>query len=114
MPSGQVSGLYYPKCSPDSPDSQGAEGQFNMCMFRSKQNLQVIPRIGDAVAMKQLSYVGQGLLPVVDMHALTDPGFRGHQYVPRTPDANYVWGTVGHLRTVGHIQGRELQPVHLL
>ncbi len=93
MPSARVSGLFYPKCSlsPDSPNSHGAEGQFTMCMFRSKQNLQVIPCIGDAVAMKQLSYVGQGLLPVVDMHALT--GFR--QNVPRTLDANYVWVIYG-------------------
>jgi hypothetical protein len=88
MPSGRVSGLYYPKCD---PDSQGSEGEFTICMFRSKQNLQIIPRIGDAVAMKQLSYVGQGLLPVVDMHALT--GFR--QYVPKTPDVNYVWAIYG-------------------
>ena len=94
MPSGRVSGPYFPLCDPTSKSPANA-AQFTICMFQSKMagNLQSIPLIGDAVATNQLSYVGQGSLPVVDMHTLQ--AFR--QYVPGTPDGNYVWAIYGKL-----------------
>ncbi len=94
MPSGRVSGPYFPLCDPTSQGSANS-AEFTICMFKSKMpgNLQSIPRVGDAVATNQLAYVGQGFLPVVDMHTLL--AFR--QYVPKTPDGNYVWVIFGRL-----------------
>ena len=92
MPSGRVSGPYFPLCDPTSQGPANA-AQFTICVFKSTApgDLRVIPRIGDAAATDQLSYVGQGSLPVVDMHTLL--AFR--QYVSGTPDGNYVWVRYG-------------------
>ena len=91
MPSGRVSDLYYPSCNPTKPTANS--DQFTICMFGSATNLGTTPRIGDAVAMDQISYIGRGELAVVDMHSLSS--FR--QYVPGTPEVNYVWAIYGKL-----------------
>jgi hypothetical protein len=62
-------------------------------MFSSPSWLSRIPRIGDAVAAKKLSYIGQGRMPIVDMHDLQT--FR--EYVPKVPNVNYAWGIYGSL-----------------
>ena len=91
MPSCRISDLYFPSCDPTKQSSDLE--YFTICMFKSARNLGLTPRIGDAVAMDQLSYLGSGHLPVVDMHDVR--AFR--QYVPQTPDVNFVWAIYGKL-----------------
>jgi hypothetical protein len=91
MPSGRVSDLYFSSCDPTKQTSD--TDHFTICMFKSQYNLQLTPRIGDAVATNQLSFVGSSFMPIVDMHTLS--AFR--QYVPSTPDVNYVWAIYGKL-----------------
>jgi hypothetical protein len=71
-------------------------GKFTMCMFKSETGvrLSLTPRIGDAVALKELSYVGKGSVPIVDLHDV----YNFRQYVPNTPDSNYVWAIFGVLK----------------
>jgi hypothetical protein len=72
-------------------------GPFTMCMFRwTAGSLSRTPRVGDAVALGQMTFVGKGSVPIVDMHDLAN--FR--QYVPGTPDGNYVWAIYGALKVV--------------
>jgi hypothetical protein len=88
----RVSSLFYPACAPDA--SGGSVSVFSMCMFRSSAGLDRTPRIGDDVAAGRLKFVGRGVMPVIDMHKLET--FR--EYVPGTPDSNYVWSISGQLK----------------
>ncbi len=91
MPSGRVSNLYFPSCDPTKSDSDSESADFSICMFKSHSVLGGTPRIGDAVAMDKLSYIGRGHLPVIDMHSMS--AFR--QYVPGTPEEQFVWAIYG-------------------
>jgi hypothetical protein len=108
MLSGVASSRYFSKCTPASlspaagvppiqADAPVEYSPFTICLFKSEVGgLSQTPRIGDAVAFNQISYVGKGSVPIVDLHDLAN--FR--QYVPGTPEANYVWAIYGSLRTV--------------
>ncbi len=108
MLSGIASSRYYSKCTPASLSPAGGVppiqadapveySPFTICLFKSEVGgLSQTPRIGDAVSFNQISFVGKGSVPIVDLHDLAN--FR--QYVPATPEANYVWAIYGSLRTV--------------
>lgn len=89
--SGRVSSRYDSHCDP-SANLQRPE-KFALCMFKSDSSLSRIPRIGDLVASKRLTYIGESKLAVVDMHDLQ--AFRS--YVPGIPNQNYVWAIYGQL-----------------
>ena len=95
LTAGREASLFYPACTPGLAGS-GLSGSksFTMCMFSSKTGLDRTPRIGDAVAAGKLSYVGSGSIPAVDIHRLET--FR--EYVPSTPESNYVWAIFGQLQ----------------
>ena len=95
LTAGRVASIYFPLCTPGpSGSAHGSSKEMSMCLFSSKTGLDRTPRIGDAVASGKLSYVGRGLIPAVDMHRLET--FR--EYVPNTPDSNYVWAIYGQLQ----------------
>lgn len=95
LTSGRVSSLFYPACTP-GPAGAALDGSkhFSMCMFSSVTGLDRTPRIGDEVAAGKLQFVGRSSIPAVDMHRLET--FR--EYVPSTPNSNYVWAIYGQLQ----------------
>ncbi len=87
---------YYSACDPNDETAAGDTAQFTVCMFRSNVGLSLTPRIGDAVALKNLEYLGKGQITVIDMHDVSN--FR--EIAPNTPDSNYVWAIYGSLKII--------------
>jgi hypothetical protein len=84
--------LYPAQCDPSTNKELS---QFLLCVFRSEIGLGAIPRMNQAdTGQTRLYFVGQGSVPVVDMHDLQ--AFRS--YVPATPSANYAWAILGSLK----------------
>jgi hypothetical protein len=97
MQAGRASSRYFPACDPTDKTSFGPDQTlWTVCMFKSASWLSFTPRIGDAVAQGQLSFVGKGQLGVVDLHDVYD--FR--QAAVDTPDVNYAWAMYGNLKVV--------------
>ena len=89
--SGRISSRYDSHCNPTAVSLEPVK--FSICMFKSVSTLSKIPRIGDEVFSKHLSFLGQSQMAVVDMHQLET--FRA--YVPDVPNQNYVWAISGQL-----------------
>ena len=93
VPSNQApASQYYPLCDPSKEKDWSS---FTICMFRSEVFMWSIPAVNRADDGKsRLYFAGKAQLSVVDMHQVS--GFR--QYVPNTPESNYVWVIYGQLK----------------
>jgi hypothetical protein len=96
MIASKASKRYYSACDPNDKTAAGDTSQFTVCMFQSNVGLSLTPRIGDAVALNKLQYLGKGQITVIDMHDVSN--FR--QIAPNTPDSNYVWAIYGSLKII--------------
>ena len=94
MMSGRVPNRYYKDCDPTKDSS--TVPMFTICTFKKTagdRSLTYTPRMGDAVAMDQVSFVGKGQVAVIDFHSALN--FR--QYVLQTPKIEFGWAIYGHL-----------------